>query len=192
LISGLIVGPDKKVWGVADGELFVFDVAARKVVSTTRLVPKSSGGPRVGWRDAPVHGRHPDGNVYATVSGRLIRIDPKTMTPTELRKTRPGLLRWTAGPRVLPRPHEPLALHAVTDPAHAEPSSAASEGHGSQEPRPSRAANHAAARSLVVQLHGQHGGRSRGRRSRQVCPRVRRLKLPRAVHVRPHLRSARR
>ena len=87
----MIVGPDKNVWGVADGELFVFDVAARKVVSTTRLVPKSSGGPRVGWRDAYM-AVHPDGNVYATVSGRLIRIDPKTMTPTVLRKDAAGLL----------------------------------------------------------------------------------------------------
>ena len=83
LITGLVVSPDKNVWGIAAGELFVFDVAARKVVSTNRLFPK--GKPtRVGWRDAHMT-IHPDGHVYGTSQGRLFRIDPKTMEMTVLR-----------------------------------------------------------------------------------------------------------
>jgi hypothetical protein len=91
LISGLIVGPVKNVGGVADGEVFVFVGKGRKVVASRRLTAKSAG-PRVGWRDAymAVHPR--DGHVYATVGGRLARIDPKTMNVTVLRKTDAGVL----------------------------------------------------------------------------------------------------
>jgi hypothetical protein len=83
LISGLMVGPDKHVWGIAAGELFVFDVDARKTVSTTRLFPKGKPS-RVGWRDAHM-AVHPDGKVYGTSQGRLFRIDPKSMEMTVLR-----------------------------------------------------------------------------------------------------------
>jgi hypothetical protein len=85
LISGLMVGPDQNVWGIANGELFVFDVAARRVASTKRLFPRARTV-RTGWRDANMV-VHPDGNVYGTSSGRLFRIDPKTMEVTELRRT---------------------------------------------------------------------------------------------------------
>jgi hypothetical protein len=91
LITGLSVGPDKNVWGVADGELFVFDVAARKVVATKRLVPRNNGASHARWRDA-VLALHPDGNVYGVVSGRLLRIDPRTREPELLHKAGSGAL----------------------------------------------------------------------------------------------------
>jgi outer membrane protein assembly factor BamB len=83
LITGLMVGPDKNIWGITSGELFVFDVSARKVASTRRLFPKDKPT-RVGWRDAHLT-VHPDGRVYGASQGRLFRVDPKTMEMTVLR-----------------------------------------------------------------------------------------------------------
>jgi hypothetical protein len=91
MISGLFVGPDKNVWGIGNGELFVFDVAARKAVTRTRLFPASKSK-RAGWRDATMT-VHPDGNVYGTAGGRLFRVEPKTMEVTIIRhKSGSGLL----------------------------------------------------------------------------------------------------
>jgi hypothetical protein len=88
LVSGLIVGPDKNIWGIASGDLFVFDIAARKVLSTTRVTPTRGGG----WHDAHMEVNPTDGNVYVTTGGRLLRIDPKTMQVTTLREKGAGLL----------------------------------------------------------------------------------------------------
>ena len=99
LITGLTVGPDKNVWGVADGELFVFDVTKREIVSKTRLLPKNNAKSAARWRDAHL-AVHPDGNVYGTSSGRLFRIDPKTMEMTVLRGKGAGLLAFDDAGRV--------------------------------------------------------------------------------------------
>jgi len=99
LISGLLVGPDKNVWGVANGELFIFDVAERKVVTRKRLFPAITSV-KTGWRDANL-AIHPDGHVYGTAGSRLFRIDPKTMDVTILRnKGGLGLLALDGNGRV--------------------------------------------------------------------------------------------
>jgi hypothetical protein len=113
MISGLMVGPDKNVWGIANGELFIFDVAGRKVVTRKRLFPASTStsatasattsattSARAGWRDATM-AIHPDGNVYGTAGGRLFRVDAKTMEMTVIRrKSGSGLLAIDATGRI--------------------------------------------------------------------------------------------
>ena len=84
LVTGLIVGPDKNIWGVADGTLFIFDVSKRQVIFTKPLFPPKASARHAGWRDAAML-LHPDGNIYGTVSDKLFRLDPTTRNVTVLR-----------------------------------------------------------------------------------------------------------
>src|SRR5262249_11131918 len=52
LITGLVVGPDKNLWGVADETLFIFDIAKRQVVFTTHLFTSVENTRHAHWRDA--------------------------------------------------------------------------------------------------------------------------------------------
>jgi WD40 repeat protein len=84
LVTGLIIGPDKNVWGVADGTLFGFDVAKRAVIFTKPLFPPKPSARHAGWRDAAML-LHSDGNIYGTVSDKLFRLDPKSKDVMVLR-----------------------------------------------------------------------------------------------------------
>ena len=84
IVSGLTVGPDANIWGVAGGDLFVFDVAAREVVRSRRLFPDQPPG-NARWRDASL-AVHPDGHVYGTAGSRFFRLDPQTLEATTLRR----------------------------------------------------------------------------------------------------------
>jgi len=90
IISKLIVGPDKKIWGFADGTLFVFDPAARKIVSRDELFPPDKTKASK-WRGA-FFVLHPNGNIYGTLANKLFRLDPATKKLTILREQESDLL----------------------------------------------------------------------------------------------------
>jgi len=78
-VSTLHQGPDGKIWGFAQGTLFVFDPASHKVVYTKNEFPKGGGRYREG---SFVNSK--DGAVYGTCDGTLFKIDPATMKLTPL------------------------------------------------------------------------------------------------------------
>jgi len=81
-ITCLITGPDGNIWGVADGTLFVFDPAERKIVSR-QLLFKDYNGMR--WIDTRLV-VHPSGDVYGTGNNELFRVDASTFEVTKLLK----------------------------------------------------------------------------------------------------------
>jgi hypothetical protein len=81
-ITGLMQGPDGHIWGVADGTLFVLDLAKRQVIHQLVLY-KIKGRPSHIWRNAFLL-VHPSGQVYGNINNQLFRIDPKTMKRTVL------------------------------------------------------------------------------------------------------------
>ncbi len=77
-ITSLIEGPDGQVWGVADGILFIFDVSARQVIFTKTIYERTAlQKSKAVWRDATLV-KHPSGDIYGTVNGRLFKINPTT------------------------------------------------------------------------------------------------------------------
>jgi hypothetical protein len=91
LISGLLVGQDKKVWGVADETLFAFDPAKRQVVFSRPLFKVDEKTRHTRWRDAFLL-EHPDGRIYGTMGGRLFRYEAKSDELTVLREKEAVLL----------------------------------------------------------------------------------------------------
>ena len=85
LIDGLVVGPDKNIWGIGDGVIFAFDVKARKVTFTRKVFDIDVKARHAGWRDATL-ALHPDGQIYGTTSDKLFRFDPATNNVTVLRE----------------------------------------------------------------------------------------------------------
>lgn len=83
-VTCLINGPGGKVWGVAGGTLFVFDVANREIVSRHELFEVSYKGKTV-WKGADLV-VHPSGQVYGTLEGKFFRLDPATKRVTVLRQ----------------------------------------------------------------------------------------------------------
>ncbi|MGV3641705.1 MAG: hypothetical protein ACO1NZ_14365, partial [Adhaeribacter sp.] len=81
-ITGLINGPDGKLWGFADGTLFVFDPARRQVIKTHEYY-KIKGRPSHIWRNGSLM-VHPSGQVYGNINDKAFRIDPNTLKFTEL------------------------------------------------------------------------------------------------------------
>jgi streptogramin lyase len=83
-ITGLFVGPDKNVWGMAEGTLFVFNPIERKIVSSQEILPIHYGEKNI-WRDAFFE-THPSGAIYGTMGDRLFKLDPATQRVTILRE----------------------------------------------------------------------------------------------------------
>jgi len=80
-INELSLGPDGRLWGLADSTLFVFDQATATAVATLALFSGSAGygqGEMV-W--------HPNGHLYVTCQGRLLDVDPLAMTSTVIKET---------------------------------------------------------------------------------------------------------
>lgn len=69
-ISSLVAGPDGMVWGLADGELFVFDPATGATVHR-QDVPGNYTGAQDELVVSPA-----DQHVYASLDGYLLKIDP--------------------------------------------------------------------------------------------------------------------
>lgn len=97
-ITCLIIGPDKKVWGIADGTLFVFDPAARQIESTTELFPVHYDDRHV-WRDGFLL-QHRSGQLYGTLAGKFFRLDPATKKVFVLRDEPASLLAIDATGRL--------------------------------------------------------------------------------------------
>lgn len=77
-ITCLINGPDGHIWGVADGELFIFDPVRKKVLSRHVIYKVSAEAKKKAvWRDVNMI-IHPSGLVYGTGSGQLFSIHPAT------------------------------------------------------------------------------------------------------------------
>jgi sugar lactone lactonase YvrE len=85
IVSGLTPMSDGTVWGFAQGTMFVFDLKSRVVTHTQPLFKTDYAG-RAMWQEGTMV-VHPSGDVYATVDGRLLRIDPRTRVVTALRET---------------------------------------------------------------------------------------------------------
>lgn len=83
-ITCLINGPEGKVWGIADGTLFIFDPSKKEVIFKKDLYTVSKGGPGV-YYEAKL-AVHPSGIIYGTGGGNLFKIDPETMDYTIINK----------------------------------------------------------------------------------------------------------
>lgn len=99
-ITSLIIGPDKNVWGVANGTLFIFDLDGQKVLFTKKLLDEDYDiNNYLLWRDAFMV-VHPSGQVYATLNDKLIQLDPATKKVTVLRDKDAYLLALDRGGRL--------------------------------------------------------------------------------------------
>ncbi|MBC6491392.1 hypothetical protein BC349_10135 [Flavihumibacter stibioxidans] len=83
-ITALINGPGNTLWGMADGQLFIFDPVKKAVIATRRVheVPATRGHI---WRSAFL-GIHPSGTIYGTGANLLFSIDPASLAVTILDK----------------------------------------------------------------------------------------------------------
>ena len=84
-ITCLIVGPDKNIWGIANGTLFIFDAAGRKIISTHELFKLDYAARNFNvWRDGFLV-LHPTGRIFGTLDDKFFELDPATMKTTVLR-----------------------------------------------------------------------------------------------------------
>lgn len=81
-LTGFLPMQDGTIWGMGDGQLFVFDPNAREVVSVQKLYDYPPFGSHV-WRSAFLV-LHKDGNIYGTDVGKLFKLDPVSKTYTKL------------------------------------------------------------------------------------------------------------
>lgn len=75
-ITRLINGPDGHIWGIADGNLFILDVAQGKILSLHKLYDYPPLGSHI-WRSAYL-AIHPSGYIYGSDNGKLFKLDPTT------------------------------------------------------------------------------------------------------------------
>lgn len=81
-ITGLSKAPDGKIWGFAQGIVFVVDPENWKVIAMSSVYPAKPYGSHL-WRNAfIVH--HPNGYVYMSANNDIFQIDPKTMAVTKV------------------------------------------------------------------------------------------------------------
>lgn len=83
-VTGLVVGPDGLVWGIAENVLFTFDPRSRQVVSRHPLPISGYADNTTYWAWAYLHVSPIDGNVYGTAGNRVFRIDASTKACTLL------------------------------------------------------------------------------------------------------------
>ncbi len=101
-ITAVTVGPDRKIWLMAEGWLVVFDPATRRFEHQANLFPQVRYEPkasRVMVHDATLLTAR-DGWVYGTIQGRaLFKLDPKTraLTVISANEGGSGLVEDSAG-----------------------------------------------------------------------------------------------
>lgn len=84
-IGQLSFGPDGKLWGAAQGTLFVMDPDTLQVERSRAVFPSDWAISHY-WR--PVYLRWaPDGMLYATLRSKLVAIDPETLESVQLADT---------------------------------------------------------------------------------------------------------
>jgi hypothetical protein len=76
MVMNLMTGPDKNIWGAADGTIFSYNPNNQQF-KTVKFLPAISG--RYGNADM-LFGK--DGFLYGTLEGRFFKMDPKTMAYT--------------------------------------------------------------------------------------------------------------
>lgn len=82
-VTGLVVGPDAKVWGIAENTLFTLN-AAGTAVEYSAAIGLPNYPDRTVWKWAQLHVSPIDNNVYGTVRNRLFMIDGQTKEYTTL------------------------------------------------------------------------------------------------------------
>ena len=82
-ITGLFVGPDKHVWGLANGTLFIFDPAKKEVLDRKELFTGDYHANHI-WRNAQFV-VHPSGMIYGSASNQFFQLDPASKQITKLR-----------------------------------------------------------------------------------------------------------
>jgi hypothetical protein len=90
-IPCVINGPDGNVWGLADGTLFVFDVAKREIVFRRQLMKVDHEKDHAIWRGGMML-FHPSGKIYGTLDKKFFQYDPASKRLTILRKEESELL----------------------------------------------------------------------------------------------------
>ncbi|TLS52448.1 hypothetical protein FE782_10810 [Paenibacillus antri] len=76
-VTGLNVGPDGLIWGVAEDHIFTFDSASRKIVSSIAKLRRYKEGGTVWTYGFLQPGL--DGNMYGTSRGQFFMVKPETM-----------------------------------------------------------------------------------------------------------------
>ncbi|WP_336217075.1 hypothetical protein [Nonomuraea sp. LPB2021202275-12-8] len=80
-ITSIVEGPDGMIWGLADAVLFVLDPGTAQVKQRVQLPDTEYSGVQ-----DELH-VNPDEHVYASIDGRLFRVDPLSKEVTLLRET---------------------------------------------------------------------------------------------------------
>jgi WD40 repeat protein len=83
-ITSLVLGPKGKIWGLADGVIFVFDPSTKKIEKTKKLFEVDKNTTHI-WRIGFLH-LHPNGQMYGTANGEFFSINPKNMEVKVLKK----------------------------------------------------------------------------------------------------------
>lgn len=87
-VLGLTVGPDHRLWMIAEDHVLVYDPVSQRFVADQRIFPELDvpGDELIDAHDAFLRtGR--DGNLYGTIHGRYVfRLDPRTLHATVLRR----------------------------------------------------------------------------------------------------------
>lgn len=82
-ITGLTIGPDGNIWGVAEDTLFIYDPAAKQVVRSVKILGSGYGTGNY-WSWAYLAYSTKDHRMYASLGNRLVRIDPATLAFTNV------------------------------------------------------------------------------------------------------------
>ncbi|MFA4867327.1 MAG: hypothetical protein WC623_03965 [Pedobacter sp.] len=83
-ITALMQGPNGKIWGMADGTLFIFDPVTGVVDSTHDLFQVSQATKNTTvWRNASMV-MHPTGRIFGLAYGELFELDPTTKAKTTI------------------------------------------------------------------------------------------------------------
>lgn len=108
-VTGLVVGPDGNVWGLAEGTLFTFDPRTMTVVNHGHKLPVDYSGATHVWRGARmVDGG--DGFLYGTVNEMFFRVDVKTKDVKVLGKGLELIARDATGNLYCARGHDLIKL----------------------------------------------------------------------------------
>lgn len=83
-LTGFLNMPDGTIWGMGDGQLFIFNPKNHEIKSVTKLFDYPPFKSHV-WRSAFLV-LHPDGNIYGTDWEKLFKLNPETLEFTELAK----------------------------------------------------------------------------------------------------------
>lgn len=83
-ITCLVNGPKGKIWGFADGVIFVFDPRTQQVEKTKKMFQIDKNPTHI-WRLGFLE-VHPSGYIYGTANSEFFRLNPETMEITVLKK----------------------------------------------------------------------------------------------------------